>query len=68
VRAQHEVDPSAVSSSIPTHLAYGGANLQKANTNFVILFEKDEGMANLEGLELLSTNFKNQNTMTKADG
>jgi hypothetical protein len=65
VRAQNEAAPT--SAAVPSHLAYGSANLQKANTNFVILFERADGMVNLEGLELLSNNFKNQLAVTKVD-
>ena len=43
-------------------------NLEKTNTNFVILFERAEGMMHLEGLELLSTNYKNRNVAHRVDG
>jgi hypothetical protein len=73
VRAHHDggeaADPTMQSGgAIRSHFGYGSANLEKANTNFVILFERADGMVNLEGLELLSTNYKTQNSSLKVNG
>ncbi|KAI6206336.1 85/88 kDa calcium-independent phospholipase A2 [Aphelenchoides besseyi] len=46
-------------------LGYGSANIEKINTNFINLFERAEGMVNLEGLELLSTGCKERNLLKK---
>lgn len=44
-------------------MGHGSAEESCFNTNFVSLFEKNEGMVHLEGLELLS---KDQERRTKA--
>lgn len=51
-----------------SRLGYGSTNLEKANADFVTLFERAEGMVHLEGLELLSTNYKSQNTFKQVNG
>lgn len=68
VKAQHENDMAFDPTTGPSHLAYGSGNLEKTDTNFVILFERAEGMVNLEGLELLSTNYKDNHAVTRIDG
>jgi hypothetical protein len=68
VRAQNEsIESNTPGNTIRSKLGYGCANLEKANTNFVILFERAEGMVHLEGLELLSTNYKSQNIIPRND-
>ncbi|KAI6221862.1 85/88 kDa calcium-independent phospholipase A2 [Aphelenchoides fujianensis] len=59
--------PAAGGNSSRTRLGYGSANIEKINTNFINLFEKAQGMVNLEGLELLCTSEKERTAHKKID-
>ncbi|KAI6211327.1 85/88 kDa calcium-independent phospholipase A2 [Aphelenchoides besseyi] len=56
---------SGGATAMRMRLGYGSANIEKINTNFINLFERAEGMVNLEGLELLSTGCKERNLLKK---
>ncbi|CAD5234307.1 unnamed protein product [Bursaphelenchus xylophilus] len=51
-----------VNPSRKARFGYGSANLENAETNFITLFERNEGMVHLEGLELISSSQKQRIT------
>lgn len=53
-----EREGSSPSSPLKHRFGYGSTNAENPRTNFIIQFEKNEGMVHLEGLELLHTSKK----------
>ncbi|CAD5229497.1 unnamed protein product [Bursaphelenchus okinawaensis] len=45
-----------------TRFGYGSTNIENPETNFIILFERNDGMVHLEGLELMSSAHKHKVT------